>query len=183
MIQLLNWRVFNMALMKTILTILFTAFTLLFVKAYAQQSDTSKIKITVEKMGWHISHHYPDSLMCLEVKVSLTNMTPDTQKFINYTCSYNLAFTTSSGFWVGGFMCNANVPRVYKLTPKGTDGSSRTYSLEVFPSPKLMFHFKKHASNLKIGFKWYKYYNFFSCREIILYKPDEIIWSDSIMIN
>ena len=74
------------------------------------------------------------------IKVALSNNSKDTLKYLNMTCSWNEAFTTSNkAIKIAGWSCDSNFPTVYAIPP----GVSKTFTITLeIPTEQLMNNFR-----------------------------------------
>ena len=161
------------------LTILLISCAYLPSRAQDTTSKEPKIKVIVEKVGWHMVWHYhQDSTKCLKVKVILANRTIDTAFFYNCSCSYHDAFITNENTKIDGWGCDGNSCGYRHLTPVNTTGSTIEYNIEIIPKVT-------KTNTFKIGFTWYKQKDksINSLNFRFLDEPDEIIWSNEVSFN
>jgi|GEM_PF-3021892 len=169
--------------MKKISQLLVIVFAFLFTNADAQHGDTcDKIKVTAERIGWLNVHSYEGRVKCLQVKVTLINITTDTLYYFSCNDGYSISTTSNEAemyLWeytgYDGVYCGGD-----RLTPSGTIGSTKSFNLNILPT-------KRHSKNFMVGFTWYKIdgsanQKNFSERMSNFYGniPDDIIWSNEI---
>jgi len=82
------------------------------------------------------------------IHVALSNYSADTLKYLNMTCSWNEAFTTSNkAIKIAGWSCDSNFPTVYAIPP----GVSKTFTITLeIPKEQLM-------NNFRVGFYLIKF--------------------------
>jgi len=82
------------------------------------------------------------------IKVALSNISKDTLKYLNMTCSWKEAFTTSNkAIKIAGWSCDSNFPTVYAIPP----GVSKTFTITLeIPKEQLM-------NNFRVGFYLIKF--------------------------
>jgi len=111
------------------------------------------------------------------IKVALSNNSADTLKYLNMTCSWDDAFTTSNkAIKIEGWACDSNFPTVYAIPP----GVSKIFiiTLEV---PK-----EQPINNFRVGFYLIKYRGYSGFRDFVKFLQSKksyencILWSNEI---
>jgi len=113
------------------------------------------------------------------INVLLSNISKDTLKYLNMTCSWNEAFTTSNkAIKIAGWSCDSNFPTVYAIPP----GVSKTFTITL-EIPK-----EQQTNNFRVGFYLIKFrgYSAFLDFDKFLHSKKSyencLLWSNEIPI-
>jgi hypothetical protein len=135
----------------------------------------NQIELKAKFIGWK---NYGKS-KGVKIVTALVNNTSNELFYLNFTCSWDMAFTTNLNHsWIEGHDCDKNVLRIYKLSPNELE--IRNINVPFDSDFK-----KRHVKKFRVEFHLIKYREttFHKDSIFLLLKDDSnIVWSNEIQL-